>query len=74
MDRSLEEWTARAADLGVTDRESLLLCAALYQLRGNAGAERIISAAGESPAKDVLLNTVKDLEPGLYRTCSLLVE
>jgi hypothetical protein len=74
MDRSLEDWMNRAGALGVTDRESLLLCAALYQLKGNAGAERIINAAGESPQKEALLNVVKDLEPGLYRTCSLLVE
>lgn len=74
MDRSLEEWADRAETLGVTDREALLLCAALYQLRGIAGAERLITAAGESPTKEALLGVIRDLEPGLYRSCCLLVE
>ena len=74
MDRSLETWMKQAQNLGVTDRDSLLLCAAFYQLRGTAIAERIIAEAGEAPTKEALLNAVKNLEPGLYRTCCLLVE
>ena len=61
-------------ELGVTDEESLLLCAALYQLRGAAVAEQIIKGAGDAPGKETLLQTIKDLQPGLYRTCCLLVE
>ena len=74
MDRSLEDWTERAKSLGVTDRDGLLLCAALYQLRGDAAAERIMTAAGENPGKAALLKAIKEAEPGLYRTCCLLVE
>lgn len=74
MDRNLEAWMARAATLGVTDRDGLLLCAAIYQLRGSFAAEQIITEAGDAPTKEALLNSVKDLEPGLYRTCCLLVE
>ena len=74
MDRSLKGWMDRAKALGVTDPEGLLLCAALYQLRGIAAAEHIITAAGEKPTKEALLSAVQDLEPGLYRTCCLLVE
>lgn len=74
IDRSLKDWMDRAGTLGVTDQDSLLLCAALYQLRGIAVAEYIITEAGENPTKEALLSMVKDLEPGLYRTCCLLVE
>lgn len=74
MDQSLKAWMDRAESLGVTDRDGLLLSAALYHLRGVAGAERIISEAGKAPTKDALLRSVKELEPGLYRTCCLLVE
>lgn len=74
MDRSLEAWTDCAKALGVSDPDSLLLCAALYQLRGDTGAERIITAAEEAPTSEALLDVIKELEPGLYRTCCLLVE
>lgn len=74
MDQALQSWTQRSQALGVTDEESLLLCAALYQLRGAAIAEQIIARAGQAPEKEALLNRVKDLQPGLYRTCCLLVE
>ena len=74
MDRSLETWMERAQSLGVTDEDSLLLCAACYQLRGTAVTERIIAEAGDAPTKETLLNVIKNLEPGLYRTCGLLVE
>lgn len=74
MDRCLESWMDRAKTLGVIDRDGLLLCAALYQLRGSALAERVIAEAGESPTKETLLSIIKNLEPGLYRTCCLLVE
>ena len=74
MDRCLQEWQERATALGVADPDALLLCAALYQLRGDAVAERVIDQAGHAPTKTTLLNVIKDLEPGLYRTCCLLVE
>lgn len=74
MDKTLRTWMQRSEALGVTDEESLLICAALYQLRGAALAERIIAAAGNAPSKEALLNQIKDLQPGLYRTCCLLVE
>ena len=74
MDRSLEAWMERAQGLGVTDWDSLLLCGAFYQLCGSAVAERIIAEAGEAPTKEALLNVVKNLEPGLYRTGCSLVE
>lgn len=74
MDKCLEDGTNRAKALGITDADSLLLCAALYQLRGAAAAERLITQAGQSPDKEALLRMIKDLEPGLYRTCCLLVE
>lgn len=74
MDRSLERWMDRAQSLGVTDEDSLLLCGAIYQLRGAAAMERILAEAGEAPTKEMLLKTVKNQEPGLYRTCCLLVE
>ena len=74
MDRCLENGMNRAAALGVTDPEGRLLCAALYQLLGDARAERIITAAGLSPTKEMLLSTIQDREPELYRTCCLLVE
>lgn len=74
MDRSLETWMERAQSLGVTDEDSLLLCAACYQLRGTAVTECIIAEAGDAPTKETLLNIIKNLEPGLYRTCCLLVE
>lgn len=74
MDRCLEGWISRAESMGVTDREGVLLCAALYQLRGCTRAERIIAEAGRAPTKDALLNVIKYREPGLYRTCCLLVE
>lgn len=74
MDRCLEGWLDRAQALGVTDPEGLLLCAALYQLRGSARAEHIIASTEDAPSKGELLNIIKDREPGLYRTCCLLVE
>jgi hypothetical protein len=74
MDKTLRAWMQRSEALGVTDEESLLICAALYQLRGAALAEQIIAAAGNAPSKEALLNQIKDLQPGLYRTCCLLVE
>ena len=74
MDRCLENWMSRAEALGVTDPEGRLLCAALYQLRGNGCAEGIIAAAGPAPTKEMLLTTIQAREPGLYRTCCLLVE
>lgn len=74
MDKTLRTWMQRSEALGVTDEESLLICAALFQLRGAALAERIIAAAGNAPSKEALLNQIKDLQPGLYRTCCLLVE
>lgn len=73
MSRELEGWMLRAEALGVTDRDSLLLCAALYQLRGCTAAEQIIAGAGDAPTKEELLCIVKDREPGLYRSCRLLV-
>lgn len=74
MDRCLKDWLGRAEALGVTDRESLLLCAALYQLRGNTATEEMIAEAGRTPTKEALLRVIQKLEPGLYRTCCLLVE
>ncbi len=74
MDQNLESWIDRAKTLGVTDQESLLLCAALCHLRGVAVAEQLIQQAGEAPGKEALLSVIKDREPGLYRTCCLLVE
>lgn len=74
MDQSLREWIDRATTQGVTDPDALLLCAALYQLRGDATAERIITQAGQKPTKEALLNVIKELGPRLYRTCCLLVE
>ncbi len=74
MDEALRGWMECSEALGVTDQDSLLLCAALYQLRGKVIAEQIIAKAGTAPAKKALLNTIKDLQPGLYRTCCLLVE
>lgn len=74
MDQSLKNWTQQANDLGVTDPDGLLLCTALYQLRGTVFAERVIAQAGQSPTKEALLNVIKDREPELYRTCCLLVE
>lgn len=74
MDRSLQGWMNRAGALGVTDQDSLILCAAIYQLRGTLSAERIIQRVGDAPTKEAVLNVVKDLEPGLYRSCCLLVE
>ena len=74
MDQSLADWTAQAQAQGVSDQDSLLLCAALYQLCGAAFAERIIEKAGDDPSRDQLLGVIKASEPGLYRTCCLLVE
>lgn len=74
MDKALSAWMKRAEELGVSDEDGLLLCAALYQLRGTAIAEQIIGRAGHAPEKEALLKTIKDLQPGLYRTCCLLVE
>lgn len=74
MDRCLEDWMCRAEALGVTDRDGLLLCAALYQLRGSEVAEALIRQAGEAPNRQQLLSAVARLEPGLLRTCSLLCE
>lgn len=74
MDNALSDGMKRSEELGVTDEESLLLCAALYQLQGAAVAEQIIKGAGDAPGKETLLQTIKDLQPGLYRTCCLLVE
>ena len=73
MDQSLQSWMDQARSLGITEWDSLLLCGAIYQLRGAAVAERIIAEA-DAPTKEVLLNVIKNLEPGLYRTCCLLVE
>lgn len=74
MDQNLKDWTNRAVNQGVANPEALLLCTALYQLQGDVAAERIMTMAGNNPTKERLLNVIKDLEPGLYRTCSLLVE
>lgn len=74
MDQSLERWMENAKELGVTDRDGLLLCAALCHFLGDAVAERIVKAAGENPDKQMLLNAIKEREPRLYRTCCLLVE
>ena len=52
---------------------ALLLCAALYQLRGTTVAERLITKAGQNPDGNTLLNLIKECEPGLYRTCRLLI-
>ena len=71
MDESLQVWMDRAAALGITDPDALLLCVALYQLRGEASAQRLIT---EGADKNTLLNVIKDREPDLYRTCCLLVE
>lgn len=73
MDQCLTQWTQQATDLGVTDADALLLCAALYQLRGEAEAEALIAKAGSNPDRDTLLNVIKECEPGLYRTCRLLI-
>lgn len=73
MDRSIRNWMGRAEALGVADRDALLLCCALYQLRGSIAAERIIGKAGTAPNGEALLNVIKDTDPGLYRTCCLLV-
>jgi transposase len=71
MEASLQAWTDRAAALGITDPEALLLSAALYQLRGETVAQRLII---EGADKNTLLNVIKDRDPDLYRTCCLLVE
>ena len=73
MDQSLIAWMDRGKALGITDQDALLLCAALYQLRGVAVAERVIAHAGNAPGKETLLTAIRDLEPALYRTCCLLV-
>ena len=73
MDQSLKTWTDRATTLGVTDPDALLLCAALFHLRGDAAAERIIAEAGTAPTRETLLNVIRGQMPELYRTCCLLV-
>lgn len=73
MDQSLTQWTEQATNLGVTDPDALLLCAALYQLRSATVADRLISEAGKNPNKDTLLQVIQEREPGLYRTCCLLI-
>jgi hypothetical protein len=73
MDRCLIQWTQQATTLGVTDDDALLLCAALYQLRGETTAEALIQKAGKNPDGETLLNVIKACEPGLYRTCCLLI-
>lgn len=73
MDQSLKIWTARATTWGVTDPDALLLCAALFHLRGDATAERIIAEAGATPTKETLLDVIREQMPELYRTCFLLV-
>jgi hypothetical protein len=45
----------------------------LYQLRGETIAEALIEKAGENPDSETLLNVIKAWEPGLYRTCCLLI-
>lgn len=74
MDQNLQTWLNRAEALGITDRESLLLFAALCHLCGIVRAEQIFAEAADAPNKEAMLNTIKNLEPGLYRTCCLLVE
>lgn len=73
MDQSITQWTQQATDLGVTDPNALLLCTALYQLRGATVAERLIAQAGTNPGKDALLSVIRECAPDLYRTCCLLI-